>query len=67
MRMMSLSRLLAALRCWRRVQREREQLLAMSDAELRDIRLSRVDVAAAIRQPALQPCLRAEPPAPARS
>lgn len=53
----SASRLLAALRCWRRWRREQAQLLAMSDRQLRDIGLSRSEARAAARQPALWPCL----------
>lgn len=55
---MPVSRLLAALRCWRQLRRERQQLLAMNDAELRDIGLSRIDAIAAARRPIFQPCLR---------
>lgn len=52
---MPVSRLLAALRCWRQLQRERQQLLAMNDVELRDIRLSRID---ADRQASSRACAR---------
>jgi uncharacterized protein YjiS (DUF1127 family) len=62
MRSMSASRLLAALRCWRRLRREQQHLLAMGDVELRDISLSRIDALAAARRPALWPCLRSRQP-----
>ncbi len=55
---MPVSRLLAALCCWRQLQRERQQLLAMNDVELRDIGLSRIDAVAAAQRPSFQPCLR---------
>ncbi|MGO8918804.1 MAG: hypothetical protein ACLQJR_23125 [Stellaceae bacterium] len=64
---MPASRLLAALRCWRRLRREQQQQLAMSDAELRDSRLTRLDALVAARQPTLRTCLRPRPALPPRS
>lgn len=53
-RVLRLSRLRAvAARLWRccQIQREREQLLALSDRELRDIGISRADAIHEARKP----------------
>jgi uncharacterized protein YjiS (DUF1127 family) len=39
------------LRLWRRRIRDREDLAAMSERDLRDVRLSRADVVAELRKP----------------
>jgi uncharacterized protein YjiS (DUF1127 family) len=39
------------LRLWRRRIREREELAAMSERDLRDLRLSRSDVVVELRKP----------------
>ena len=44
-------RLLVHLRLWRDRQRERRQLAAMSERELGDIRLNRLDVLRELRKP----------------
>jgi uncharacterized protein YjiS (DUF1127 family) len=54
-------RLLAVLRCWRQRRREQRELLGLTDRELLDIRLSRIDAVAAIRGAALRPCWRSRP------
>lgn len=52
-------RLLAILRCWQQRRREQRELLALTDRELRDIRLSRIEALAAAQRATLRPCLGA--------
>ena len=46
------------LQCYRQARRERAQLLALDDRELRDLGLSRVDALQVAERPAWRDCAR---------